>query len=522
MSSKIKVKKVLLQHFQGSSIREIARMKVASTKSASDVIKIASKQGLTKEQVEVLSEEEVYKLIYPEKWTTDILVEKIDFEYIHKELKRPGVTLKLLYNEYKDECRLRNKLFVSYTSYCRRYSSFTNIKGYANHLVYAPAAKVEVDYAGKTMYFRDPYTNKRTTVYLFVACLPYSRLIFVDPCLNMTQYNWLQSHIKMFKYFGGATRAIVPDNLRNGVNKHPKEGEIVLNHEYESLAEHYMCGILPTQIKSPRQKNNVENSVWSATMDVIAKLRNQEFSNYKALKAAVEREVEAINNKPFQAREGSRRIFFEENEKEYLRPLPDTDFEVGLWIYDRHVHPNSHITFEKNWYSVPHSYLGMCVDVKVGETSLYIFSKDGKLIKMHVRFESDGKKNKYRTDLSDLPCSPENCVWNEDRYRSWATTIGNSTEKVVDLILTSKPIVEQCYNSASAVLRLSKKYTKERLEVACKMALTQVPSPRYHNLKAILESEQDIEYSKEKTRIAQNLPGLLRGKDFYSNKENEK
>ena len=109
------------------------------------------------------------------------------------------------------------------------------------------------------MHLVDPITGQTSRVYLFVACLPFSRYAFVEPALDMRQDTWLLANVAMFEWFGGTVPRIVPDNLKTGVIKHPREGEVVLNDAYREMAAHYSAAVLPGRPRSP--KDYPEDSV---------------------------------------------------------------------------------------------------------------------------------------------------------------------------------------------------------------------------------------------------------------------
>lgn len=519
MAKKIKVKPILEMRYAGSSYNDIVVSKRVSKHTAIAVCNAAAKLSLDTVRANNLSEEELYEMLFPDKVAADAVFEPVDYEYVHSELKRTGVTLKLLHDEYSDECRRKGKVSVSYTKYCRGYSQFTGSRNIASHLEHKPGDRIEVDWSGPTMHYLEP-SGKKITVYLFVADLVYSRLAYVEPCLHMDMTNWLRCNINMWQYYGGVSRILVCDNLKTGIVEHPKHGEIILTKDYESLSEHYNTAILPADVKSPRQKNSTEGTVGDIATSIIAKLRNIEFHSFNALCVAVAQKLEEHNNAPFQKRDGSRRSAFEAEEKQYLKPLPSIPYDFGIWVYGRKVQLNCHVAFEKNFYSCPHEHVGKIVDLRVTPSVISIYLNDTR-IKTHARF-APGIKNKYRTDAADMPKDSQFSEWTEERIMAWATRIGSATATTVQRILESRPVVEQAFNSALAVLRMSSQYNSTRLEKACEMALQSVPSPRYHHLRAILSSGQDISYQAEKQKAAVNVRGCLRGSDYYKNLEEVK
>lgn len=513
MARTINVKLILELRHSGMSINDIARGNHISKHSVCTVCRIAESLGITDEQISNLSNEDLYRRFFPDKRTSQEFYAPVDYEYVHKELLKPGVTLKLLHEEYCNDCRHNGKVAVGYSKFCDDYDRFAGTHKFANHIHHKPGDRIEVDWSGPTMHYFDRNTGKKVTVYLFCSDLVYSRMAYVEPCLSMDQQNWLQCHVNMYSYYGGVSRILVCDNLKQGVTSHPREGEIILSENYRALAEHYGTGLLPASVKAPRQKSSTEGTVGDIATDIIARLRKYEFTSFIQLKQAVSRKLEEHNNAPFQKRDGSRRSVFESEERQSLKPLPVIPFEVGIWVYGRKVQLNSHVVFEKNFYSFPHRHIGKTVDLKVTQGSVEIFL-DGQRMKTHVRFPS-GVTNRYRTDINDMPPGSGFTEWDSERILSWSERIGISTKTVVSRILDSKTVPEQGFNSALAVLRLSTTYTPERLEKASELALKTVHSPRYHNIKSILSSNQDESYVSEMQKRARDAKGRLRGADYY-------
>src|SRR5699024_664285 len=131
------------------------------------------------------------------------------------------------------------------------------VTGAASRVGHKAAQTIEVDWSGPTMQVHDPATGRTRPVYVFVGCLPFSLYAFVEPALDMKQETWLRAHVAMFEAFGGSSPRIVPDNLKTGVLKHPREGEIVLNDAYREMAAHYRSAVLPGRIRAPKDKASV-------------------------------------------------------------------------------------------------------------------------------------------------------------------------------------------------------------------------------------------------------------------------
>ena len=227
MANKIDVKLLLELRQANMSQRAIASTRHISTKSVAAVWKRADELGISLSDVANKTPDEVYTLFFPEKFRKETVYASIDYEYVHNELKKPGVTLKLMWQEHKDNPK--GGVPVVYTKFLDGYAQYVEQNNLTNNITYKPGVVCEVDWSGKTMRLHAPDEDKVYPVYLFVATLPYSQLAYVEPCLSMNEQSWINCNIHMFEYFGGATLRIVCDNLKTGVISHPREGDIVLN-----------------------------------------------------------------------------------------------------------------------------------------------------------------------------------------------------------------------------------------------------------------------------------------------------
>ena len=517
--AKIKVKLILELIESGMSRRQICSSRHVSSHTVSEVKQIAEHQNITYQDIKNMPDDEVYHLFFPDRHQLENLYEQLDYEYVHSELKRTGVTLKLLWQEYQDKCTASTKIPMGYTKYCRGYNNFVINNSLTNHLEHKPGIEVQVDWSGPTMNYLNLETYEPTKAYLFVATLPYSQYSYVEACKDMKQDTWLLCHIHMYEYFGGVPIKTVCDNLKTGVIKHPKEGEIILNESYEALGNHYMTAIMPTGVRKPKQKAAVEGTVGKIATSIIATLRNDTFYSLSQLQIAIRSKLSDFNKRPFQKREASRWEIFQE-EKKFLNPLPEVPYEIATWIYKRKVNLNCHVIYAKNHYSCPYQYVGAEADLKITESTVEIFVK-GNRIATHQKF-AEGIEYRYSTHPQDMPDQFQKPEWDDERIKNWAYKIGQNCGECVNRIFAGVKIKEQGYNSSLSLLRLSKKYSEERLESACKLALTQIRSPRYHHLNAILAANQDIlaEQIKNKPKT-NNTQGYIRGSAYYGGNEND-
>lgn len=509
------MKLVLELRASGMSRKAISRTRKMSMHTVMAVFDAADERGIGWSDVERLTDDEAYALLFPKKVQTKETVGKADYDYVHEELKKPGVTLKLLWQEYRARCRDRGSTPTSYTTFTRGYSDYVVANNVTNHLDHKPGQAMEVDWSGTAMNVADPATGVLSKAYLFVAVLPYSQYTYVEATQDMKQDSWLACHVHAYDFFGGVAIRLVCDNLKCGVTSHPRSGEIVLNEAYESLARHYVTAIMPTQVRKPKQKASVEGTVGKLASAVMARLRNETFTSYAELNAAIRGCLDDYNAAPFQKRDGSRREVFEAVERGCLAPLPTSPYEICQWVYARSVNLDFHVVWKTNRYSVPYTLVGGKVDLKLTDSLVEIYDK-GRRVASHPRFP-DYIRYKPHTCDEHMPPEFSRVEWDDKRMLHWATDIGPNTQEVVARIFSDVQIKEQAYNPVLAVLNLSKSYGTERLESACAYALTKTIHPRCRFLKSVLASGADK--PDEQADPVSETGGYVRGSSYYSNKE---
>lgn len=450
-----------------------------------NVLKLADEKNLQYPLAEKMSDKELVDTLFPPA-PGKIQYKMPDYDYVYKELQRDGVTLDLLWREYVDECHVSGELAYQSTQFNKYYNDYCAKKNATMHLNHKPGEIMQVDWAGDTLMLVDSATGELLKVYTFVSTLPYSGYSYVECFFSMDQESWTTAHVNAFKYFGGVPKIIQCDNLKTGVTKHGKE-EIELNRSYQDLAIHYNTAIVPARVRAPKDKAFVEGTVGVISTNILAALRNQQFLSLPELNEAVWEKLYAFNHKPFQKKEGSRASLFEE-EKAFLMHLPAEPFELSQWKVAT-VGPNYHISVDKMNYSVPYEYIKKKVDIRLTRSTVEVFY-GGTRICSHARLY--GRVNQYSTNEKHMPEDHKKYIeWNAKRFVDWASKIGPNTVIVVKAILTSYKVEQQSYKPCLALLKLSDKYSVERLENACAKALTYSPQPSFKNVKAILASEQD-------------------------------
>ena len=388
------------------------------------------------------------------------------------------------------------------------------------HIQHKPGGKLMVDWARTKIPIYDRYTGEETKVYLFVATLPFSMYTFATACATMTQEDWINAHNLMYEYFGGVTKILVPDNLKTGIISNKKHEDPVTNPTYQELADHYQTALMPARVLTPKDKAAVEGAVGNLTNYIIGRLRNRKFINIAELNVTIKGLLDEFNKRPFQKKDGSRYSVFVEEELPFLKPLPSNPYELAKWKKAT-VQLNYHISVDYQNYSVPYEYVKKKVDVRYTKNSLEVFY-NGTRICSHKRLS--GRRGQYSTNVEHMPPNHQlYSEWDQKRFLNWAKGIGESTYTVIEKIFESYRIEEQAYKGCLSILKLADKYTAERLENACTVALEKIPSPRYKNLRLILEAGNDRKIEKNvNEKNNDNTYALVRGASYYGGGNNEK
>ena len=436
-----------------------------------------------------------------------------DYDYIRKELLRNGVSKKLLWTEYMEECRANGDEPLMYSQFCYHIQQDEQKHRATMHINRKPGEQVEVDWAGDPAMIIDPDTGEIIKAYIFVGVMTYSQYAYVEAFLDMKQRSWINAHVHMYEFFGGVARILVPDNCKTAVVHNGGWKDQQLNETYQELAEHYGTAIIPARVRTPKDKPNAEGTVGNISTWITAALRNEQFFSLNELNHAIHDKLNQFNRKLFQKKEGSRLSLFLEEEKPLLLPLPATRFELSDWKTAT-VQFNYHISVDRMLYSVPYEYIKKKVEVRVTDTTIEIFYNHNR-IASHRRLK--GRPGQYSTITEHMPEDHQKYLeWNGDRFRKWAERIGTSTYTAVNAILTSKGVEQQTYRSCMGLLKLTEKYSDELLEAACKKALSYTASPSYKSIKNILVTGSEKLLSETTDSITtQKTRGITRGADYY-------
>lgn len=488
--------------------RDIARSCAISHSTVLKYSDKAKEMGLSYEQIEKMDDnklKEILKVIKSSRLCKDR--PKPDWNWINQEMKKKGVTIELLFNEYKGthpDGYQKSQFNFLYNQWLRK----LNVSMRQTHKA---GKKMFVDYAGHTVEIIDRTTGEIKDAQIFVAVLGASNYTYAEAAWDQSLPNWINSHIHAFEYFGGVTEIIVPDNLKSGVTR-PCKYEPDINSTYHDMAMHYGTAVVPARVRAPKDKAKVEVGVQIVERWILAALRNREFFSLEELNESIAELLEKLNTRPFKKLEGSRISLFEKIEKEALLPLPQDRYEYAQWKKAK-VNIDYHIELLKHYYSVPCTLVHEEVEVRYTALTVEIFHKN-KRMTSHMR---NNKIGAHSTQKEHMPRShQEYQEWTPSRIIQWAEKIGASCAHVVESIINSKIHPEQGYRSCLGILRLGKRYSEDRLEAACKRAIA-IESKRYKSIKSILEKGLDKNTNSGNSLEHNIVHENIRGYQYYNN-----
>jgi transposase len=456
-----KIREVLRLKAEAFSDRQIAVSIGSSRSTVQECLRRCREVGIAWPLPEDLDEAALHARLYRREVPLSRTPQP-DFAHLHRELSRRGVTRLLLWEEYKSA----HPEGWQYSVFCDQYRRWLARQERVLRQDHAPGDKLFVDYAGQSVPIIDPHTGECRAAQIFVAVLGYSNLTYAEASWTQGAADWLGSHVRALSAFGGVPRAIVPDNLKSGVNKaHRYEPD--LNPAYQDFAEHYGVAILPARVRRPRDKAKVETGVLIVERWILARLRNRQFFSLGELNGAIRELLEGLNVRAFKKIEGCRRSRFEALERAALRPLAPRAYEFGQWKQAK-VHPDYHIEVGRAYYSVPYALIGERVDVRLTAGGVEVFHR-GQLVAAHAKAKARGERSTRRGHR------PEGHVAIIDRSLERtllrAEQIGVATTELIRTQAKRRLHPEETLRSAQGILRLARDFSPAQLERACERAL---------------------------------------------------
>lgn len=464
------IKQVLIGHKNGISIRDIATMHSMSPTTVQRYLKMVKNDPLGIDGLLRLDDPELNHRFnggnpaYCDHRFEDF---KARLPHFEQELKRKHMTIQLLYEEYKRD----NPTGYSLTQF--RFHLNQNTRAVKPSTVlkvlHQPAAKMYIDFAGDKLGYVDMETGEYISVETFAAVLPCSGYTFVTCVPTQGIDHFLGAVDAAIRFFGGAPRIIVPDNLRSAVKSFDKWAP-GLTDGMNDLATHYGCCAMPARVRKPKDKALGEDAIHKSYGRIYAPLRNHLFHSIDEINEAIAPLLRRYNSKRMQGCEYSRVERFLAVEKPELLPLPATSFQMK-----RHasltVAPNSFIQLgtERHHYSVPCRLIGRKVEVVFTATQVRIFH-DGECVATHVRSMKSGG---YTWEKQHLPSQAQSYYeYSPEYFINKAGQYGSPVAYVMrELFSATNRPAEVFYRSAQGILALARETDPEIFLLACKLSI---------------------------------------------------
>lgn len=487
--------------------RQIAQSLALSHSTVMSVLHRAAALGLTWPLPGDVDEATLEGQLYPPNPGRSRVRPEPVWDEIHRELRRKGVTLNLLWQEYRRDFPDG----YQYSRFCERYRRWEQHLDVVLRQPYRAGEKMFVDWAGLTLSIIDRATGQLHNVFIFVAALGMSNMTYLEGALSQALPQWIGAHTRAFEYFGGTTAILVPDNLKTGVTLACRY-EPEANRTYAEMATHYGTVIIPARPRKPRDRAKAESAVQVVERTILAPLRDRPFFGLAEVNAALAEGRERLNALPFQKLPGSRRTLFEMLDRPALRPLPAERYELAQWRIAR-VNIDSHCEVLRNLYSCPHQLVHERVEARLTASTVELFYK-GRRVASHVRLWGIGQ---YSTEPAHLPIAHRRHLeWTPSRLIGWGEEHGTHTGALVRALLASKPHPEQGYRACLGLMRLGKRYSAARLEAACARALA-AGAISYRSVKSILDTGLDRQpLAVQETVLALDPHANIRGAAYYA------
>lgn len=506
-----KIREVLRLHLAcGLSKRRIAQAMGVGVTSAGQYIARARRAGLGWPLPGGLDDGALERLLFPPPPHRSAVRPEPDWPGVHLELRRPGVTLSLLWEEYRAGHAGSSPEGYGYSWFCQHY------RGWAQHLsptmrqTHVAGEKMFVDYAGQTVTVIDGHTGEVREAQVFVAVLGASSYTYAVATWTQGLADWIGAHVNAFAFFGGVPRQTICDNLKVGVSRACRY-EPGINRSYQEMAAHFGTAILPARVRKPRDKAKVEVAVQVVQRWILARLRNHRFFSLSELNAEIRTLLAILNARTMRHLGASRGQLFAQVEAPALRPLPAAPYEYAEWQRCR---PglDYHVEIDRHYYSVPHRLIRRPLDARITATTVEIFDA-GKRVASHLRSR---QSRRHTTVDEHMPSSHRRYIgWTHERMLRQASATGPATAALIEIILHSRRHPEQGFRSCVGILRLAKGYGEGRLEAACDRALA-IGARSYTSVASILKNGLDRRPLRTETDTAPIGPHAnLRGSAYY-------
>jgi len=503
------LKQIISLHLDGVTNRQIGPTLGISRNTVNDYMKLFRASQYSFIELLCFSNEALSEL-FTSKTTLDVERQNelmLYFEGVNKARNHPGFTFLHHYQQYV-QLALNPYSYTQFLEHYRR--KYAKEKG-SMKLEHEAGKEMLIDFAGKKLHIVDKETGEIIPVEVFVAILPNSHYTYVEACLTQKRSDLISCCTGALNFYGGVPKAIVSDNLKSAVTRASKY-EADINRSFKDFARHYNCVINPTRGYAPQDKALVENAVHLTYQRIYYPLREMTFFSLEDLNREIRKLLTSYNTLLFKRKEASRMELFQTVERQYLKPLPSSPYELKDYRKAK-VQKMGYVYFspDKSYYSVPYRYIGKetCIHYTKNMIEVYFYHER---IALHQR---NGAKGSYITNTEHLSSTHKfYSDWSPEFFKKKAAPHGIYVLSCIESILTSHEYPEIGYKRAMGVIQLHKAYGSERLNNACKRALEGEASS-YQHIKNILKNNmdkaslfyQDLEPSKAHIPVHPNIRG---------------
>jgi transposase len=491
----------------GLSDRKIAPSLRGSRPTVAEYVRRAQAAGLSWPLPDALDETALARRLCATAATTPVARRPTpDWATVHQELKRKGVTLVLLWQEYQ----AITPAGLQYSQCCQAYRQWAGKLDLVMRQSHRAGETLFVDYAGQTMPVINALTGAVCAAAIFIAVLGASNYTCAEATWSQSLPDWIGSHVRTFAALGGGPQVVVPDNLKAAVSQAHRD-EPTLNRTYADLAQPYGVAIVPARAARPRDKAKVEGGVQVVERWILARLRPHTFVSLLELNTAIADLLVALNQRPFQKLPGSRQSVFEALDRPALRPLPAQPYEDAEWKLAC-VNIDYHVEVDGHYYSVPYSLVKQQLDVRLSAQGVALFHK-GKRVASHQRSPLKGR---HTTVAVHMPKAHQHYAdWPPQRLGLGAAKTGAATAQGVAAILASRPHPQQGFRACLGIMRLGKRYGDARLEAACRRAI-RLGACSYQSMESILKHDRDQQPWPAPPTATPVIPhSNIRGAQYY-------
>jgi len=233
----------------GMSHRQISKAVSVSPSTVGDYLSRAKVAGLSWPLPEHLDDTTLDALLFPPQPLPSSARPEPDYRYVHRELRKKGVTKLLLWQEYKES----NPDGFQYSQFCERYKDWRGTVNVTMRLDHKAGHKVFSDFAGKKLRVTDRETGEIKNAHIFVCAMGASSYFFAEAFMDESTESWCAGHVAAFSHFGGSASVIVPDNPKAAIIQ-PCKYEPVINSAFLEMASHYSCAVIPARVRRPKDK----------------------------------------------------------------------------------------------------------------------------------------------------------------------------------------------------------------------------------------------------------------------------